>query len=163
MAVTDKFTSAQASRLSGVPFFTVDYWHRSRFLQPSVDKGAGRGRGRERLYSYGDVLLLRIARELRDRRVSLESLRKMIAMLRPHARRLPDARFVLVGRDVRLATGIVELVAEVEEPRRPTLGFLLDISALSREVAERARKEAERARRAQVKSGRASRSRVAGK
>ena len=37
------YTSREAARISGVPFFTVDYWDRSRFLKPSIARSAGRG------------------------------------------------------------------------------------------------------------------------
>ena len=64
--IVEGFTSREAARISGVPFFTVDYWDRSKFLKPSIARSAGRGRGRGRLYSYSDILRLRIARELRE-------------------------------------------------------------------------------------------------
>src|SRR5437870_3703404 len=102
MITADAFTSTEAAQISGIPFFTVDYWHRNRFLRPAASGRSGRGRGRERIYSYGDILRLRIARELREQEVSLETLRRVLAKLAPHAPRLHEARFVIVGRSVRL-------------------------------------------------------------
>ena len=105
MRTTEKYTSTEAAHISGVPFFTVDYWHRSRFLQPTVSPGSGRGKGRERMYSYGDILRLRIARELREQEVSLETLRRVVTKLGPCVRTLPDATYVLIDRTVQLAAG----------------------------------------------------------
>ena len=51
----DGFTSREAARISGVPFFTVDYWDRSKFLKPSIARSAGRGRGRGRLSTVLDA------------------------------------------------------------------------------------------------------------
>ena len=56
------YTSREAARVSGVPFFTVDYWARTKCLVPSVAKGKGRGKGRQWMYSYDDLVRLRPTR-----------------------------------------------------------------------------------------------------
>src|SRR5581483_8873308 len=132
------FTSRQAARASGVPFFTVDYWARSRFLVPSVARGSGRGRGRERMYSFGDVLRLAIARELRNQRVSLETLRSIVRKLAPHAEALADARYVLVGGAVEIARSDGELVSLLRRRGRATFGVLLELRPLLARVSARA-------------------------
>lgn len=134
----ERFTSMQAARLSGVPFFTVDSWDRTRFLQPSVTRAGGRGRGRERFYSYEDVLRLRIARELRDQHVSLQTLRHVVSKLARQNRGLRTARYVLVGRRVQLARSFDELVACLRRARW-VFGFLLDLTDVARAIGERAR------------------------
>jgi DNA-binding transcriptional MerR regulator len=138
--VARRFSSMQAARISGVPFYTVDYWARSRFLLPTLARGEGRGRGRERFYSYHDVLRLRIARELRDEKVSLETLRRVVEKLGKHALELADARYVLVRRDVDLLQTPEALVALLSRPGKGTFGILLDLTDVARFVAERARK-----------------------
>ena len=92
--VEAEFTSREAARISGVPFFTLDYWDRSAFLKPSIARSTGRGRGHGRLYSYGDLLRLRIARELRDQHVSLQTLRFVVRRLGDRSRDLAIARYV---------------------------------------------------------------------
>src|SRR5512134_3077287 len=104
------FTSREAARASGVPFYTVDYWDRSKFLQPSIAASAGRGRGRGRLYSYADIVRLRIARELREQKVSLQTLRHVVKQLGQGGDGLVGARFVFVGRTVELAADFDTLV-----------------------------------------------------
>ena len=156
---TQRYTSNQAARVSGVPFFTVDYWDRSRFLRPSYSTGGGRGRGRERLYSYADILRLRIARELRDQHVSLQTLRYVVSKLAPRAGSLQSSRYVLVGRTVELAATFTDLVKLLKRPGKRTFGFILDLAELKRSVEERARqvKPAEggpgRTQPARIKSG----------
>jgi len=130
----ERFTSKEAARISGVPFFTVDSWDRTRFLQPSVTKSGGRGRGRERFYSYEDVLRLRIARELRDQHVSLQTLRYVVTKLGARVRGLRRARYVLVGRSLRLAETFDELVGLLKRGQG-TFGFILDLSQIARAVA----------------------------
>jgi DNA-binding transcriptional MerR regulator len=140
------YTSREAAHLSGVPFFTIDYWGRTKFLVPSIAKGRGRGKGRQRMYSYGDVIRLRIARELRDQKVSLETLRAVVQKLAGFARELPKAHFVLVGREVELAASLSELTGILRRPDRCTFGVILDLRALLESVRTGARTlEAERA------------------
>lgn len=132
------FTSREAAIASGVPFFTIDYWGRTRFLVPTVSEGNGRGKGRQRLYSYGDLIRLAIARELRDQRVSLETLRSIVQRLAPHAAELAGARYAVVGRDVELATSDDELLAILRRRGRRTFGIVLDLRELVGDVRERA-------------------------
>src|ERR1700681_3019157 len=133
------YTSREAARVSGVPFFTVDYWDRSKFLRPSIAKGEGRGKGRQRLYSYGDIILLRIARELREQKVSLETLRSIVRKLAGCSSDLATARYAVVGREVETARNSAELMTLLRRPGRRTFGVLLDLRALLETVRERAR------------------------
>ena len=132
------YTSREAAEVSGVPFFTIDYWGRTKFLEPSVARGAGRGKGRQRMYSYGDLIRIRIARELRLQKVSLETLRAVIQKLRPLAPALSGAHFVLVGKNVELVKDLGDLNAILRRPGRETFGMLLDLRELVQTVRERA-------------------------
>ncbi len=132
------YTSRQAAQVSGVPFFTIDYWGRTKFLVPSVAKGRGRGKGRQRMYSYGDLVRLRIARELREQHVSLETLRSVIHKLADWTDELADAAFVVVGAKVELARGADELAAILRRPGRHVFGIILDLRQLLKTVRERA-------------------------
>jgi DNA-binding transcriptional MerR regulator len=137
------FTSREAAQISGVPFFTVDYWDRSKFLKPSIARSTGRGKGHGRLYSYGDILRLRIARELREQHVSLQTLRYVVERLGERSSGLLEARYVVVGKKVQLARDLDELV-EFLRTGRPTFGFVLDLAEIQSGVAARAAKIAQR-------------------
>lgn len=132
------YTSHEAARISGVPFFTVDYWGRIKFLVPTVAKGQGRGKGRQRMYSYGDIVRLRIARELREQKVSLETLRVIAHRLAPVTAELATASYVLVGNQVETARTAAELVTILKRRGRRTFGVLLDLRVLLETVRERA-------------------------
>jgi DNA-binding transcriptional MerR regulator len=136
-SVVPGYTSREAARLSAVPFFTVDYWDRSKFLKPSIARSHGRGRGRGRLYSYTDILRLRIARELREQHVSLQTLRHVIRRLGEIRAGLEEARYVFVGQKVELLGSFDDLV-DVLRSRTRHFGFLLDLSEIQRGVAKRA-------------------------
>jgi DNA-binding transcriptional MerR regulator len=137
----DRYTSREAAQISGVPFFTVDYWDRSGFLRPTVSPGGGRGRGRERVYSYADILRLRIARELRDEEVSFQTLRHVVDKLRRHGAELAGSRFVLVGRSVHMAQSSKDVARILESSsKRKTFAVLVDLTDLTRTTATRARR-----------------------
>lgn len=131
------YTSREAARASGVPFFTVDYWDRTKFLVPSIAKGQGRGKGRQRMYSYGDIIRLSIARELREQKVSLETLRAIVRKLAGSAGELAKARFVIVGREVETARSTAELLRVLSRPGRQVFGVILDLRSLLKGVRER--------------------------
>lgn len=133
------YTSREAEQLSGVPFFTIDYWGRTRFVVPSIAQGEGRGKGRQRLYSYGDVIRLRIARELREQKVSLETLRAILLKLAPLNNALAQARFVLVGSEVESVKTTAELTSLLRQTGRRTFGVLLDLRLLLDEIRRRSR------------------------
>jgi DNA-binding transcriptional MerR regulator len=133
------YTSREAAQASGVPFFTVDYWDRTRFLVPTVSPGKGRGKGRQRLYSYGDLVRLRIARELREQRVSLETLRAIVRKLAQATDRLAGAKWVLVGSQVETARTPAELAALLGRSGRKSFGVVLDLRGSLAMVRKRAR------------------------
>jgi len=58
----------------------LDSWARTGFLRPSV--GEASGKGTERHYSFADVVALRAARELRERGISLQKLRRVVDYVR---------------------------------------------------------------------------------
>jgi len=132
------YTSRQAAQVSGVPFFTIDYWGRTKTLVPSVAQGQGRGKGRQRMYSYGDLIRLRIARELREQQVSLETLRSVIHKLADVTNDLAKAAFVVVGSEVEMARDATELATILRRPGRHVFGVILDLRELLKTVRERA-------------------------
>ncbi|MGE5234681.1 MAG: MerR family transcriptional regulator [Acidobacteriota bacterium] len=136
--LTRAYTSRQAAQVSGVPFFTIDYWGRTKTLVPSVAQGQGRGKGRQRMYSYGDLIRLRIARELREQHVSLETLRSVIHKLADVTDGLAEAAFVVVGSEVEMARNATELSNILRRPGRHVFGVILDLRELLKTVRERA-------------------------
>lgn len=72
------FTTHEAQRLTGLTPRRLQYWDETGFITPSV--AARQGRGSPRLYSFRDLVQLRIAAQLRDR-LSLQALRRLKAAL----------------------------------------------------------------------------------
>ena len=70
------FSPKEVAALVGISYRQIQYWDSSGFIRPSV-----RRRGRFRAYSFSDLILLRVARDLRARGLSIQRLRRVIASL----------------------------------------------------------------------------------
>jgi DNA-binding transcriptional MerR regulator len=73
----DGYSLTQSSRLAQVGQHTLLNWDRSGFLSPSGKSERGR-----RLYSFCDIVAIRVASQLREAGVSLQGLREVVRYLR---------------------------------------------------------------------------------
>ena len=68
-----------ACAAAGITYRQLDYWARTGLVEPSVR--AAQGSGTQRLYSFRDVLLLKVVKRLLDAGVSLQSIRAAVSHL----------------------------------------------------------------------------------
>lgn len=71
-----------ACRAAGITYRQLDYWARTGLVEPSI-RGA-KGSGSQRLYSFRDILLLKIVKRLLDTGVSLQQIRTAVSTLHEH-------------------------------------------------------------------------------
>ena len=69
-----------ACHVAGITYRQLDYWARTGLVEPTV-RTAG-GSGTQRLYSFRDVLLLKVIKRLLDAGVSLQQIRSAVHHLR---------------------------------------------------------------------------------
>lgn len=69
-----------ACQVAGITYRQLDYWARTDLVKPSI-RGA-RGSGSQRLYSFRDILVLKIVKRLLDTGISLQNIRLAVASLR---------------------------------------------------------------------------------
>src|SRR5581483_9338646 len=103
------FSAGEAAHIAGLPYRTVDHWARTKFIVPAVADAKGTGSARR--YGFGDLVALRVARELRQAGVSTQALRRVIEYLRKNKglkNPLAEARLVVVGSDVCVVNGCNE-------------------------------------------------------
>ena len=74
------YRGAVACKAAGITYRQLDYWARTDLVVPTV-RGAS-GSGTQRLYSFRDVLVLKIVKRLLDTGVSLQQIRLSIEHLR---------------------------------------------------------------------------------
>ena len=63
-----------------ITYRQLDYWARTGLIEPSV-RGA-KGSGSQRLYSFRDILILKIIKRLLDAGISLQQIRSAVQHLR---------------------------------------------------------------------------------
>jgi DNA-binding transcriptional MerR regulator len=71
-----------ASTVAGITYRQLDYWARTGLVEPSVRPA--HGSGSQRLYSFRDVLVLKVVKRLLDTGISLQQIRAAVQHLRDH-------------------------------------------------------------------------------
>lgn len=69
-----------ACAAAGITYRQLDYWARTKLVQPSLRNASGSGSAR--LYSFRDILVLKVVKRLLDTGVSLQQIRAAIDHLR---------------------------------------------------------------------------------
>lgn len=69
-----------ACSAAGITYRQLDYWARTKLVQPSLRNASGSGSAR--LYSFRDILVLKVVKRLLDTGVSLQQIRTAVEHLR---------------------------------------------------------------------------------
>lgn len=69
-----------ACQIAGITYRQLDYWARTKLVTPSIR--TAHGSGSQRLYSFKDILVLKIVKRLLDTGVSLQNIRVAVDHLR---------------------------------------------------------------------------------
>ncbi|HEY4611262.1 MAG TPA: MerR family transcriptional regulator [Ilumatobacteraceae bacterium] len=98
------FSGTKAATIVGITYRQLDYWARTDLIRPSLADASGSGS--RRLYSYRDLLELRVIKSLLDAGIKLESVRTAFEYLRTHVDTdIASAHLVISGNDVILCDG----------------------------------------------------------
>lgn len=132
----DGFTAQQASQLSGCTAHQLRYWDKVSLVPPSIQSTGGRP-GRRRLYSFRDLVALRVVKSLLDNGMSVQRVRRAWDYLRRTAdmdSHLAEVRLVTDGQSIfRVAADEGELLDALREGQ---LAFFVAIDAITRAVEE---------------------------
>ncbi|MEV4543578.1 MerR family transcriptional regulator [Micromonospora echinaurantiaca] len=74
------YRGVTACHAVGISYRQLDYWARTGLVVPSVRDASGSGT--QRLYSFRDLVVLKVVKRLLDAGVSLQNIRKAIEALR---------------------------------------------------------------------------------
>jgi DNA-binding transcriptional MerR regulator len=69
-----------ACAAAGITYRQLDYWARTQLVEPTVRSATGSGT--QRLYSFKDILVLKVVKRLLDTGVSLQNIRMAVEALR---------------------------------------------------------------------------------
>jgi DNA-binding transcriptional MerR regulator len=125
--LVEGFTTRQVAQLTGVNQKTLQYWDRSGFLSPTLAKA--HGAGTRRLYSFQDLVTIRVARQFRGRGISLQGLRRVVRFLQGENQEtspLADLYLVTDGEDVYTAKGD-GVQSVLRQPGQGCLFFVMDL------------------------------------
>ena len=102
--MSEGFSGTKAAQIVGISYRQLDYWARTSLVRPSVASAAGSGSRRE--YSYGDLLELKVIKNLLDAGIKLESVREVFRYMREHLQSdVVSAHIVISGSSVVLCDG----------------------------------------------------------
>ncbi|MDE0643402.1 MAG: MerR family transcriptional regulator [bacterium] len=76
----DGYRAPQVCKLVGITYRQLDYWDRTGLLRPSLKKAEGSGT--QRLYTFSDVVQLRVIKRLLDTGLDLRKVRITVDWLR---------------------------------------------------------------------------------
>ncbi len=74
------YRGPQVCKIVGITYRQLDYWARTDLLEPSVRSASGSGS--QRLYSFRDILILKVIKRLLDAGISLQQIRTAVTHLR---------------------------------------------------------------------------------
>ncbi|HDP24758.1 MAG TPA: MerR family transcriptional regulator [Deltaproteobacteria bacterium] len=100
------FNTKTTGRIVGLTKRQLDYWDKTHFIKPSVREAEGYGS--TRLYSFTDLVQLKVAKTLLDRGISLQKMRKSLIYLKKNMPEidtpLADLKFLTDGETVFVIT-----------------------------------------------------------
>jgi DNA-binding transcriptional MerR regulator len=98
MADEQGYRVPEVCRIVGISYRQLDYWARTDLVRPSV-RDAG-GSGTQRLYSFQDLLQLKVVKNLLDAGVSLQQIRRAIEYLKDSKQSLHGVTLISDGRRI---------------------------------------------------------------
>jgi DNA-binding transcriptional MerR regulator len=122
----ETYNSKSASRIVGVSLRQIQYWDEQGFIRPSV-RLAG-GRGTRRLYSFHDLVCLKLAKDLAGHGLSLDKIRRCLRPVREYAaagrRASPALKYITDAEDLFIITSDrTKILDAMEHPFVLALGI----------------------------------------
>lgn len=128
------FGVLQACRLTGCTTHQLRYWDQIGLVKPSVQSTGGRP-GVRRLYSFRDLVALRVVRALLDGGMSLQRVRRAYKYLRDKAgleHHLSEVKLITDGQSIfRIAKDDGEILDAL---RQGQMAFFLALDEITRNL-----------------------------
>lgn len=130
------YSGRRTAEIVGITYRQLDYWARTDLVRPSLVDAAGSGS--RRLYSYTDLLELKIVKSLLDAGLKLESVRDVFTYMRTQLETdIASANLVIQGATAMLVRDDGDLIDLVRKGQ----GVLniLSLSGVQQEMDEKIR------------------------
>jgi DNA-binding transcriptional MerR regulator len=103
------YRGPQACKIVGITYRQLDYWTRTGLVTPSIQRA--QGSGTQRLYSFNDLLQLKVIKNLLEAGASLERVRQAIDYVRKNfSDNWSRLTIVTDGQGVYACTSAAEVV-----------------------------------------------------
>ncbi len=108
------FSGRKTAEVVGISYRQLDYWARTDLVTPSLAEA--RGSGSRRMYSYRDLLELKVIKTLLDSGLKLESVRQVFSYMREQlGEDISSANLVISGRTSVLVRSGEELIDVLQQ------------------------------------------------
>ena len=127
VGATEGYRGPAVCKIVGITYRQLDYWARTGLVNPSVRQAEGSGT--QRLYSFDDIVQLRVVKRLVDTGVSLQRVRLAIDELRDRGRSPSDVTLVSDGSSVFMVDDnaqVIDLLARGQGVFAIALGPVVD-------------------------------------
>lgn len=127
-------TVNDASRILGINRSTLNSWDEHDFIRPRLSY---KGRKPIRLYTFQDLVALRVANQLREAGVSLQALRRIVKYLQEKdgiENPLSVKMLVAIGDDVYECLDKDELYSVLYKPGQGVLRYVVNIEETVKEI-----------------------------
>ena len=108
------FTPREVAQIVGISYRQIQYWDKTNFVRPSY-----RRKGKYRLYTFLDLVQLKLARTLRSSKVSIQRLRATMSSLKTMLanvnKPLVELTFLVDGGQILIFDGSIFLNASSEK------------------------------------------------
>jgi len=125
------YRGPQVCSIVGITYRQLDYWARTGLLHPSISQA--KGSGSQRIYSYSDLLQLKVIKRLLDSGVSLQAARRAIECLRSSGEDLASANLVINDQHSVLAQ-TDEVLIDLLKGGQTVLNMVLPLGGLVSEL-----------------------------
>ena len=140
------YRAPQVCRIVGITYRQLDYWARTNFMVPSLRKA--RGSGSQRLYSFADLVQLKVVKRLIDAGMDVKRIRKAFTELSRQRQswNWEDGRITLVSDGASIyALKSPEEIIDIFQKGQAVMGVVLGplVDEISGEVHQLAESSAE--------------------
>lgn len=113
----EAYDSKMASRIVGVSLRQIQYWDERGFVRPSIKPA--QGRGTRRLYSFHDLVCLKVVKDLTYHGISLQKIRRCLQPLKRYTAQaeppLDSVKYVTDGEKLFVITRDRKKILEAME------------------------------------------------
>ncbi|MBK9516169.1 MAG: MerR family transcriptional regulator [Anaeromyxobacter sp.] len=120
-------------QLIGISYRQLDHWARTGLVRSSVRQATGRGS--RRVYSFQDLVALRVVGQLREAGVSVQTIRKAVAFLKRHGEQ-PLSMLNLVGHGRKVFTLTDDPTKLIEASENGQVVLSISVASLERHLKE---------------------------